>query len=46
MFYSEDLKQKYEITEITNYLNMYNIQLNNAYKHLKKYHEVEYSNFL
>ena len=46
MFYSEDLKQKYEITEITDYLDIYNIQINNAYQRLKKYHEVDYSIFL
>ena len=46
LFYSEDLKQKYEITEITDYLDIYNIQINNAYQRLKKYHQVDYSIFL
>ena len=47
IFYSEDVKQKFEITEITDYLDIYNFQLFNAYKRLKKkYKEVDYSNFL
>ena len=45
-FFSEDIKKKYEITGITNYLDMNINQIKKAYKRLLEHYEIDYSNFL